>query len=85
MATDALLFFQLILQGPGHPLHDRVDRLQVGRVGGEHHVDGAARSPGELAPESLVVLDVAGALDGPGIDVALELLEQLSVALARRC
>ena len=41
-----------------------------------------ARAAREAAPETLVVLDVSGALDGPGVDVALELLEQLAVALA---
>ena len=33
-----------ILQGPGHPLDDRVDRLEMGRVGGERHVDASCPS-----------------------------------------
>ncbi len=41
------------------------------------------RPPRErIAPETLVVLDVARTLHRAGVDVALELLEQLAVALA---
>ena len=52
------------------------------RVGGELDGDGVALAAHELAGLAEVVLDVAGALDGLGVDVALELLEELLVVLA---
>ena len=44
-----------------------------------------ARAAHEDAPGALVVLDVARALHRLGVEVALELLEDLAVGLARRC
>ena len=73
---------QEVLLGPGHALHHRVHRLQVGGVGGQRHRDLLAREPHVLARRPLVVLDVARALHGAGVDVALELPEYLPVGLA---
>ena len=71
-----------VLAGPGHADDHRVDRLEVGRVGGHGDRDGAARAAREAAGGALVVLDVAGALDRLGVEVPLELLEDLAVGLA---
>ena len=74
--------FDAVHLGAGHADHDGVDGLEVRRVGGQFDVEGVARRTGEGAGLSEVVLDVAGALDGLGIDVALELGEELLVLLA---
>ena len=52
------------------------------RVGGQLDLDGVAGAAHELAGLAQVVLDVARALGGLGVDVALELLEELLVGLA---
>ena len=72
----------LVLPGPHHPEHDRIDRLQVARVGGQLHLDVRAGRAHVLADRAEVVLDVARALDGCRVHVALELTEDLVVALA---
>ena len=71
-----------VLLGPGDALQHRVDRLEVAGVGGHGRLDRRPAEGGELALGAQVVLDVAGALDGPRVDVALELAEDLGVALA---
>ena len=68
--------------GPGQAGDDRVDGLEVRRVGGQLDLDGVAAPADELAGLAEVVLHVARALGGLGVDVALELLEQLLVGLA---
>ena len=51
----------VVLGGAGHPLHDRVDELEVTRVRGEHerHLDGLPIR-GSRPPRPEVVLHVAG-------------------------
>ena len=71
-----------VLAGPRHPDHDRVDRLEVGRVGGHRDRDAAAVTSRESARGALVVLDVTRPLDRLGVEIALELLEDLAVGLA---
>src|SRR5581483_5849613 len=72
----------------GSTLDDRVDRLQVARVGAERHRDLAGgRLPHALRPE--VVLDVAGAAFGRRDDrldrpLTLELAQDRLVRLAER-
>ena len=69
--------------GAHHAQHDRVDGLEVAGVGGELEPD--ARRPiglSYLPRRAEVVLHVARTLHGAGVDVALELLEDLVVALA---
>src|SRR3546814_20532241 len=72
----------LFRSGPGHADHDGVDRLEVARVGGQLDGDVLAGAADELADLPEVVLHVAGALHRVGVDLALELLEDLVVALA---
>src|SRR3546814_14633463 len=72
----------LFRSGPGHADHDGVDRLEVARVGGQLDGDVLAGAADELADLPEVVLHVAGALHRGGVDLALELLEVLVVALA---
>ena len=64
------------------PFQHRVDGLEVAGVGGEGDLDLVAVEPDELAVRSEVVFHVAGALHGARVDVALELAEDLAVALA---
>ena len=71
-----------VLLGSGHALDHRVDGLEVRRVGGELEGDLVAGAADERARLAQVVLHVARALDGLGVDVPLELLEDLVVALA---
>ena len=71
-----------VLLGADDALEDRVDGLEVGRVGGEVDLGLAAVLGDELALGAEVVLDVAGALDGLGVLLALELAEDLAVGLA---
>ena len=81
---DALLSVAVVavLQRADHALHDRVDGLEVRGVGQQLDVDVAPRAGLVGAVEPEVVLDVAGALDGLGVDVTLELAEDLGVVLA---
>ena len=72
----------LVLGRPDHAHHDRVDRLEVARVGGQLEADVGARRADVLAGRAEVVLDVAGALHRRRVDVALELAEDRVVALA---
>ena len=72
----------LVLLGPDHALDHRVDRLEVAGVGGQLDVDLVAGPALELADLAEVVLHVARALDGRGVEGALELLEHLVVVLA---
>ena len=71
-----------VLLGPHHALDDRIDGLEVRWVGGQLDGDLVAQAGDELAGLAEVVLHVARALGGVGVDVALELLEQLAVGLA---
>ena len=73
----------LVLPGPDHAEHDRVDRLQVARVGGQLDLDVGPRLADTYLPTGTeVVLHVARPLDRRRVDVALELAEDLVVALA---
>ena len=67
--------------GPGHPDHDGVHGFEVRGVGRQLDADGVAPPALELPGLAEVVLDVARALDRIGVDVALELVEELLVAL----
>src|SRR3546814_1793397 len=58
------------------------DLLEVARVGVQLDGDVLAGAADELADLPEVVLHVAGALHRVGVDLALELLEDLVVALA---
>jgi hypothetical protein len=73
-----------VLLGPHDALEDGVDRLQVARVAGQRDGDLGvlAERVGERPAGPQVVLHVAGTLDRAGVDVALELPEDLGVALA---
>ena len=71
-----------VLLGPDHALDDRVDGLEVARVGRQLDRDLLAVRGSELAGLAEVVLHVARALGRLGVDVALELLEELVVGLA---
>ena len=64
------------------PSSDRVDRLQVGRVGRQRDRDRLAVAGGEGALGAQVVLHVAGAVRAARVEVALELAEDLRVGLA---
>ena len=59
-----------------------IDGLEVAGVGGQLDADVGAGRALVLAGRAEVVLHVAGALHRAGVDVALELLEDLVVALA---
>ena len=74
---------QVLLLGAHDALQDAVRGLQVRGVGGHVDLRGQAVVEGVHAPRAQVVLDVAGALDGVGHVVALELVEDLRVGLAR--
>ena len=71
-----------VLLGAGDALEHRVDDLEVRRVGRDGDLDRVAVLGGELALDAQVVLDVAGALHGARVDVALELAEDRTGALA---
>ena len=71
-----------VLLGPGDALQHGVHGLEVARVGGHRGLDRRPAERAELSLGAQVVLDVAGALDRPRVDVALELAEDLGVALA---
>ena len=72
-----------VLLGPDDALQHRVDRLQMRRVAGQGD-DGlaVAEHPEVLALGAQVVLDVAGAVGLAGVEVALELAEDLADRLA---
>ena len=72
-----------VLLGADDALEQRVDRLEVARVGREVDLRRHAALRGELALGAEVVLHVAGTLDGPRVELTLELAEDLAVALAR--
>ena len=71
-----------VLLGADDALDDRVDRLQVGGVGGQRDLDLLAVQAGEGALGAQVVLHVAGAVHRLRVEVALELAEDLRVRLA---
>ena len=73
-----------LLLGP-HAAHgDRVDRLQVARIGDQVDVDRVAVASPEVAGGAHVVLDVAAAQDAARVDV-LEAGEDLGRRVAPRC
>ena len=74
---------QVLLLGAHDALQDAVRRLQVRGVGGHVDLGGQAVVEGVDAPRSQVVLDVSRALHRVGHVVALELVENLRVGLAR--
>ena len=75
--------WQSVLLGADDTLEHGVDRLEVGRVGGEIDRDELPALGGEDALGAEVVLHVARALHGPlDLEVALELAEDLAVGLA---
>ena len=65
------------LLGAHDAFHHRVDGLEVARIRGERNLDFAAATGALDAARAEMVLHVAGALRGLGIDVALELAEDL--------
>ena len=69
---------------PGHALDHRVDGLEVARVRRERHHDLVTGRRGVRAGRADVVLHVAGALHRRRVERALELEEDLAVALADR-
>src|SRR5919198_45510 len=71
-----------VLLGADDALDDRVDRLQVGGVGGQRDRDLLAVQAGEGALGAQVVLHVAGAVHRLRVEVALELAEDLRVRLS---
>jgi len=70
-----------VLLRPDHTLEHAVDRLEVGRVGGQVDPGLLAVGRGERALGAQVVLHVSRALDAARVLVALELREDLRVAL----
>src|SRR3569833_2112027 len=78
----ALADVQDVLLGADDALGDRVDGLQVARVGHQRRADLRAVAGHEVAVGAQVVLDVAGALRAARVEVALELTEDLAVGLA---
>ena len=72
----------LVNLGANDSLKNRVDRFEVRRVRCESDTDGCAVWSGEGALCAQVILDVTGTLNGLGVDVALELAENLRVGLA---
>ena len=74
---------QLVLLGPHHALDHGVDRLEMRGVGGQGHGQLGPRCRAtKVAAGPLVVLDVTRALDRVGVEIALELAEDLAVGLA---
>src|SRR5207249_4340192 len=73
---------QVLLLGAHHALDDRIDRLQVARVGGQREVDLPPRARGVVARVAEVVLDVAVAGRLLGEQAALELRDDHLVGLA---
>ncbi len=77
-----VLVGDLVHPGSCHALDHRIDRLEVRRVGRQADRQRGAGTRLEGALRSQVVLHVARALDGVGVDIALELPEELRVRLA---
>ncbi len=73
-----------VLLGPGHALHHRVDRFQMGRVGSQRQGQRPSIRGGVDAGRAQVVLHVARPLGERRIQVAFELPEDLAVGLAHR-
>src|SRR5437867_2207800 len=73
---------QVLLLGAHHALDDRIDRLQVARVGGQREVDLPPRARGVVARVAEVVLDVAVAGRLLGEQAPLELRDDHLVGLA---
>ena len=81
-AESGLALVQDVLLGTHDAFEYGVDRFEVGRIRGERHGDRVAARRVEPPPSAEVVFDVAGALRGARVDVALELVEDLRVGLA---
>ena len=73
-----------VLAGPDHALDHGVDGLEVRRVRRQLDRQADARAAHELARRPQVVLHVARALGGGGVEVALELPEDLAERLAHQ-
>src|SRR5438309_5581863 len=73
---------QVLLLGAHHALDDRVDRLQVARVGGQREVDLPPRARGVVARVAEVILDVAVPGRLLGEQAPLELRNDHLVGLA---
>src|SRR5436309_3325059 len=73
---------QVLLLGTHHALDDRIDRLQVARVGGQREVDLPPTARGVVARVAEVVLDVAVAGRLLGEQAPLELRDDHLVGLA---
>ena len=71
----------LILSGPHHAKHDRVDRFEVAGVRRQFDLDVLSGRALVLALGAEVVLDVTRALHGIGSDVALKLFKDRAHAL----
>ncbi len=82
----ALALVEQVLLGADDAFQDGVDGFEVGRVGGEGDGGLAVAEHAEvLALGAQVVLDVAGAVGLAGVEVALELAEDLARSACRRC
>ena len=79
---ERLALVEHVLLGAGDALEHRVDGLEVRGVRRDRDLDLVAGVGEELTLGAEVVLHVAGALHRPRVDVALELAEDLAVALA---
>ncbi len=71
-----------VLLGAHNAFDDGTDRFEVRGVRRHRDVDGHATGILEDAARTLVVLDVAAALDALGVEVALEFAEDVAVGLA---
>jgi hypothetical protein len=71
-----------VLHRPHHAFDHGVDGLEVRRVGGQLHGHDPTTAAGEGALGAEVVLHIARALHHVGVDVALELVEDLADRLA---
>ncbi len=80
--VEAPVCAQHVLLGPHHPLDHGVDRLEMRGVRRQRDRELGPGPGHELARRPLVVLDVPRALDRLGIEIALELPEDLAVGLA---
>ena len=78
----APLVAEPVLLRPRDSLDHGIDGLEVARVGRERHRDRATRAGGVLAGRAEVVLHVAAAAGHVGIELTLELAEDLRVRLA---
>ena len=77
----AVLVLEPALLGANAAFDDRIDRLEVARVGRQGEVDRVFVGGDVVGGEAEVILDVAVAADGLGEVVAFELVENHAVRL----